>query len=119
MLQNLDSPRKRHLLQAGFLSLALALGACSLVPDYAQPAVPAPADWRNQTVTVTPAAISGDAAASVMSSAMPDQLSDHWWTAYGNDELDRMVATARDDNHDLLAAMRRIDQARAQAKGAA
>ena len=119
MVQTLDSPRKRRLLQAGFLSLALTLGACSLVPDYKEPAVPAPADWRNQTAAVTPAAISSDAAASVMSSAATDQLSDHWWTAFGNDELDRMVTTARNDNHDLLAAMRRIDQARAQAKGAA
>jgi NodT family efflux transporter outer membrane factor (OMF) lipoprotein len=119
MVQNIESPRKRRLLQAGCLGLALTLGACSLVPDYSQPAVPAPPAWRNETATVTPAAISSDAAASVMSSAAPDRLTDHWWTAFGNDELDRIVATARNDNHDLLAAMRRIDQARAQAKGAA
>ncbi|HWA46142.1 MAG TPA: efflux transporter outer membrane subunit [Hypericibacter adhaerens] len=101
------------------MALTLALGACSLVPDYSQPTVAAPADWRNQSASVTPAAVGSDEAASVMAQAGSDKLSDHWWTAYGNDELDRMVETARNDNHDLLAAMRRIDQARAQSHAAA
>ncbi|QEX20497.1 putative outer membrane protein [Hypericibacter adhaerens] len=111
--------RKRRWLQSSALALALALGACSLVPDYSQPTVAAPADWRNQSASVTPAAVGSDEAASVMAQAGSDKLSDHWWTAYGNDELDRMVETARNDNHDLLAAMRRIDQARAQSHAAA
>jgi outer membrane protein, multidrug efflux system len=111
--------RKKQLLQGGFLGLALMLGACSLVPDYGSPAVETPPAWRNETATMTPAAVSSDEAAAAGATLAAGTLSDHWWTAYGNDELDRLIATARDDNHDLLAAMRRIDQARAQSAGAA
>jgi NodT family efflux transporter outer membrane factor (OMF) lipoprotein len=119
MMGRSESPRKRRLLQAGFLSLSLALGACSLVPDYDQPKMETPSAWRNESAQVTPASLTSDMATSVMAGAASDQVSDHWWTAFGNDELDRLVTTARDDNHDLLAAMRRIDQARARAHGAA
>jgi NodT family efflux transporter outer membrane factor (OMF) lipoprotein len=119
MIETFESSRKRRLLQATALLLVLTLGACSLVPDYGHPTVEAPAAWRNETASVTPAAVTSEGVTSVMSSTSAGQISDHWWTAFGNDELDRIVTTARNDNHDLLAAMRRIDQARARAHGAA
>jgi NodT family efflux transporter outer membrane factor (OMF) lipoprotein len=119
MVGTLESTRRRRLLQAGFIGLTLMLCACSLVPDYGEPTVEAPPVWRNETDSVTPASADGDKAASVIASNASDQLSDHWWTAYGSGELDRLVETARNDNHDLLAAMRRIDQARAQSRAAA
>ncbi len=41
---------------------------------------------------------------------------DSWWTAFGSDELDRLVSEALDHNHDLGAAVARVDAAAAQAR---
>ena len=89
-------PRATARAIVGLAGLALLLGACSLVPDYQRPIVATPASWHSDT---------GPAAAAP---------GDKWWATFGSDELDRLMATARADNHDLLAAMRRIDEARAQ-----
>lgn len=43
-------------------------------------------------------------------------LADDWWRAFGNSELDRLVAQASANNNDLAAAMARVDQARASAR---
>jgi len=81
-------------------ALALLAG-CSFVPTPERPEVAMPAAWTATTVAVDPAAVPVDAV---------------WWTRFGNPELDGLVARALDANLDLAASLRRIDQARAQAR---
>lgn len=83
---------------AAIALLSVSLGACSMVPDYFKPKVEAPAAWdsRQDGVNVWPEA--------------------SWWTGFGSAELDRLIASARENNTDLRAAVARIRQAEAQAK---
>ncbi|MBN3722581.1 efflux transporter outer membrane subunit [Burkholderia sp. Ac-20379] len=48
--------------------------------------------------------------------AATNTLADDWWRAFGNSELDRLVAQASANNNDLAAAMARVDEARASAR---
>ncbi len=79
---------------------ATALGACSLTPAMPQPDVPVPAEW------------------SVQPSADTSVVAQQWWQAYGSPELDQLIAEAMNANHDLAAAIARIEQARASARSA-
>ncbi|MGE5515760.1 MAG: efflux transporter outer membrane subunit [Bacteroidota bacterium] len=77
--------------------LALALGACSQVPELAVPDMPLPAAYG----TEDPATLTAPAA---------------WWLLFGSAELDRLEQAALAANHDLKAAIARIEQAEAQLK---
>lgn len=79
------------------LSLCLGLAACSLPP--APPSgIAAPSAWQGATA---------QASASLPSA--------QWWHAFDSAELDRLVARARDNAHDLAAATARVRQAQARA----
>lgn len=84
---------------AACLALPLALAACNLGPDYAQPVTQKPEAWQWAPVKENPQPVAAG-----------------WWKAFGNDELNRLEATAMENNQDLKAAVARIAQARAQAK---
>jgi NodT family efflux transporter outer membrane factor (OMF) lipoprotein len=75
----------------------LALAACSVGPDYAPPALAAPAP---AFATATPA-VSAELAA------------DRWWTLYGDPVLDRLVDDALAHNTDLREAVANVAVARA------
>lgn len=75
----------------------LALAACSVGPDYAPPALAAPAP---AFATSTPA----------VSAAV---ASDRWWTLYGDPVLDRLVEEALAHNTDLREAVANVAAARA------
>lgn len=79
------------------LATAIVLAGCSMIPDYERPAVPTPAAWQ--------LASAEDAA--------PMAVAPGWWTRFGSAELDALMDEATAANHDLAAAMHRIDQARA------
>jgi len=97
-------PRRRLVLPLALL----ALSGCSLVPEYETPSVAEPSGYK------------ADEQPMLQTAALPAaELSDSWWTAFGSGEITALVETARANNRDLQAAMRRIDQARAQVKGAA
>lgn len=89
----------RRLLSRFVLALPFVLGACTLGPDYKQPAVETPEAWQYAPVKENPRPVTAD-----------------WWTAFGNAELDRLEQTATANNQDVKAAVARIAQARAQAK---
>ncbi len=80
------------------LVLAALVAACAPVPPYQQPAVQTPASWD---------------AASPNAGVWPDP---QWWRAFGNDELDALIAEAIANNRDLRAAVIRIDEARERGK---
>jgi len=79
-------------------SLALLLAACAplprAVPDNAQ--VTLPAAWSEAAGAAAPAPIAPD-----------------WWRQLGDAQLDALVAEALAHNSDLLTALARVDEARA------
>lgn len=75
--------------------LLVTLGACSQVPDMAVPDMALPAAYG----TNVDAPLTAPAA---------------WWTLFGSAELDRLEQAALAANHDLRAAIARIEQAEAQ-----
>lgn len=85
--------------------LLLALGGCAVGPDYLEPI----ANLMNFH--------SADTAASRAATAPAPQL-DSWWEGFNDPELTRIVHRALDQNLDLAAALARVEQARAAARGA-
>src|SRR5437660_7877844 len=91
------------------MGLALALGAsltgCAVGPKYHRP-----------TANLQPFhnAVSSEA----RTASLPAPTLDQWWTGFREPELTRIVKRALDENLDLAAAMTRVQQARAAARGA-
>jgi outer membrane protein, multidrug efflux system len=79
-------------------AMAIALGGCSVFPDYERPSLEIPATWR------------GD---ETQSSAWP---SADWWRGFGSPQLDSLIAQAQGGNLDLAAAVARVREADAQAR---
>jgi NodT family efflux transporter outer membrane factor (OMF) lipoprotein len=91
------------------IGLALALGAsitgCAVGPNYRRP-----------TVNLQPFHNAPSIEARTASLAAPPL--DQWWTGFHDPELTRIVKRALDENLDLAAAMTRVQQAHAAARGA-
>jgi multidrug efflux system outer membrane protein len=83
----------------GTIILALTLSACSLAPNYQRPPMAVPAGWR---------------AAPGMGATTENKTA--FWRELGSAELSRLIDRALEQNLDLEAALRRIEQARAQAR---
>ena len=87
-------------MRLGVLALALVVAGCSLVPEFAPPAVPMPAAWE---------AAEGAAPATQWPSR-------DWWRGFGSLTLDALIAMAERNNTDIAAAAARVLQAEAQAR---
>ncbi|GLO05678.1 efflux transporter outer membrane subunit [Pseudomonas putida] len=83
---------KRELLMIALLSL----GACTVGPDFAEPAVDLPARWGKE----------------VGSQASLDPVDKHWWQQLEDPQLTSLVEQARNGNLDIRAAMSRLEQSR-------
>ncbi|WP_242123580.1 TolC family protein [Sphingobium sp. Sx8-8] len=92
----------RHLLP--LLLGASALTACAAGPDYKAPATP----------TTAAGAFIG-AGGPAVSTAQAD---DHWWRLYNDPLLDSVVQDALKANTDIRVAVARLEEARAQLRGA-
>ncbi len=77
----------------------LALANCDLGPEYRRPALDIPPAYR--------------ASASTGETAWP---SPEWWHGFASPQLDTLIAQARRENFDLLAAIARVQQADAQVR---
>ncbi|MGN6375163.1 MAG: efflux transporter outer membrane subunit [Sphingomonas sp.] len=84
---------KRFLVAAAPLAL---VGACTVGPDYHAPSMAVPAQYE------------GEGAAPAGNAIDPAT----WWTAFGDPELDRLVAQALSDSPDIAIAASRVRQAR-------
>lgn len=80
------------------LSLALLLGACSLIPDYAPPKLDLPELWPSTEATEELAQTA---------------ISDEWWRAFGDETLNQLEAEGLAANDDLFRAASRVAEARA------
>ncbi len=85
--------------------IPLTLGACAVGPDYTRPETSL-APFHNRI------------AAPAAAIATPAPSLDSWWTGFGDPMLVTVVQRALDQNLDLAAALGRVQQARAAAKGA-
>jgi multidrug efflux system outer membrane protein len=87
---------------AAIASLAVALTGCMVGPNYARPSVEQPTAFKSQATTQPVPPIAAE-----------------WWRLYHDDELDRLIASAKESNQNLRQAVARVDQARALARVAA
>ncbi|MCB1208143.1 MAG: efflux transporter outer membrane subunit [Verrucomicrobiales bacterium] len=80
---------------------SLAIAACTVGPDYKKPDTTeiTPAKWRWQTATPSDAQPRGE-----------------WWKAFHDSELSRLENLAVSSSPSLVAAVARVDQARAAAR---
>ncbi|PRD15591.1 transporter [Pantoea coffeiphila] len=81
------------------LLLASMLSACATQVDQAPASLPIPEGWRSQV---------GPGAA----------VEANWWRAFGDPQLNQLVEQALRNNPDILIARSRVDQYRAQLRGA-
>ena len=79
------------------LTLLMAVGGCTVGPDYARPELQLPDQWSGSEMTtpVDPAAIR------------------QWWTSFDDPTLASLIERADSGSPDLQAALARIDQSRA------
>ena len=87
------------------LALAATLTGCAVGPKYRRP-----------TVNLQP--FHNAPSIEARTSSLPAPPLDQWWTGFHDPELTRIVKRALDQNLDLAAAMTRVEQARAAARGA-
>jgi len=91
------------------IGFALALGAsvtgCAVGPNYQRPSVKLAPFHNSPSIEARTA-------------SLPAAPLDQWWTGFHDPELARIVKRALDENLDLAAAMARVQQARAAARGA-
>lgn len=93
-------------LRIGFvLALAATLNGCAVGPKYHPP-----------TVKLEP--FHNAPSIETRTASMPAPPLEQWWTGFRDPELTRIVQRALDENLDLAAAMTRVQQARAAARGA-
>jgi NodT family efflux transporter outer membrane factor (OMF) lipoprotein len=97
---------QKFTLQLGFaLALSASVTGCAVGPKYHRPAV------NMQPFHNAP---SIEARTALLPAAPLDQ----WWAGFHDPELTRIVNRALDENLDLAAAMTRVQQAHAAARGA-
>lgn len=76
-----------------FVFVALTVTGCNLTPDYQPATGPVPQDWRLEQSS--------------------DQDLKTFWQDFNSAELSRILANVRTENPDVLAAVQRVEQARA------
>ena len=93
-------------LRIGFgLALGASIIGCSVGPIYKRP-----------TVKLQP--FHNAPSIEARTASLPGPPLDQWWTGFHDPELTRIVQRALDQNLDLAAAMTRVQQGRAAARGA-
>ena len=74
------------------------LAGCALSPDYERPAIDTAEAWQAESVAGAP------------------QVTGEWWQRFGSVELNSLIEQAMSANHDVAAALARIEQARASTR---
>lgn len=80
------------------LVMALFTGCAAVGPDYQPPEMALPGDWHTSS---DPALLPRT------------DLVQQWWTLFNDPLLDRLIAVATENNRDLMAAIARVEEARA------
>ncbi len=99
-------PMQKVTLRMSFaLALSASLIGCAVGPNYRRP-----------TATLQP--FHNGPSIETRTASLPGPPLDQWWTGFHDPELTRIVKRALDQNLDLAAAMTRVQQGRAAARGA-
>src|SRR5690606_5995887 len=88
--------------KAALALLVASLSACAIGPDYQQPATELPANFEQ----ATPQKSADDPYTS-------DAPIASFWTVFGDEMLDKLVAQALEANHDIRVAAANLQAARA------
>jgi NodT family efflux transporter outer membrane factor (OMF) lipoprotein len=91
------------------LMMIFSLQGCLVGPDYQKPDPVGSPDWDVMTL---------DGKTSALPVSIADLPEVSWWRAFQNEELNRLIEQALDQNHDMRQAGFRVMEARALAKGA-
>ena len=83
---------RRRLALGCVAAAALLATGCAVGPEYTRPAVDVPPAWR------------------IDAAAADDLANTLWWRQFDDPVLDRLIAQALANNHDLLIAAARVDQ---------
>ena len=97
--------------------IAFVLSGCAVGPNFREPAAPAVDRYTPAALpesTVSAATPGGDAQRFLEDRKVPQ----HWWTAFGNDELDRRVQTAFEHSPTIASAQAALRQAEENARAA-
>ena len=96
---SLNSRAMRILTAAGAaIATVMTLAGCKVGPNYHQPQTALPGSFRNEAFAGTNAA--------------PDSVS-HWWTTFGDSQLESLIGEATRANLDVRLARARVREARA------
>ena len=89
----------KTLRQCFVLTVPLLLAGCAMHPKYKRPEVNVPVVYRDETLSGAQGNSLGDA---------------KWWEVFQDQELQKLIRTALQENYDVRIAASRIEQARAQ-----
>jgi NodT family efflux transporter outer membrane factor (OMF) lipoprotein len=96
------------------LTVALALAACKVGPDYKEPDMQPPAQFSEIDSATQPTTQSTTRATTQPISAdQPPQDYQQWWTTFNDAKLNSLIERAVRTNPDIAAAVARILEARA------
>jgi NodT family efflux transporter outer membrane factor (OMF) lipoprotein len=90
-------------IRASILLVVPVLTACSIGPNFEQPATASPPNWLNSHAPVT-----------VASEPVKEPIEASWWEGFNDPLLTRLVVRAAQENLDIKAAVARLAQSRAQ-----
>ena len=93
---------------------SLALGACTVGPDFVRPQPQMPDHWSQTALVTAPPHTEASAAAATSSVREEPEEPVEWWHRFEDPTLDSLISRAVDANLDLRAAVLRIEEARAQ-----
>ena len=96
----------RHLRLYATSAVLLALGACTVGPNYSRPDVAGAPQWSEKT--------GGQPGATLSTVTASTASLDRWWTQFNDPVLDDLVRRALRDNLTLAQARARVRQAREQ-----
>jgi multidrug efflux system outer membrane protein len=83
-------------------AITIALGGCTVGPNYKRPNTDVPTAYR----TLEPSAAAAPTAASI-----GDQK---WWEVFQDEQLQKLIRTAQQQNYDVRIAAARVEEAEAQ-----
>ena len=93
----------------GLVVVAISLQGCLLGPDYQSPDLEVPKDWGEMSLNKDSSHL------PVSMGEMPEVT---WWQGFRNDELNQLIETALERNHDVREASYRVLEGRALALAA-
>jgi multidrug efflux system outer membrane protein len=83
--------------------IAIVLGGCTMAPKYTRPEAPVPADWPTGAAYKETKAATGVPTASEL----------RWWEFFTDEQLQKIIETALNNNRDLRLAALNVERTRA------